>query len=420
MYYKRFLSPDGDPPRGNDSVVMTDEEFFATPIIGEDGSGAPPAPAPTPAPDPTPAPAPVSKPAPAAAAPAPKPASAPPADPPADPKKGENVDEFGDPLEEENDDPAPPNPDDPEPATTELELEEDPNDNPPPVDDPDEDNSWSSVGTDLGIKMKEDSYDSFKEGVNQLVEERAKVNVEKEYGPEGAALFDALKSGQLTIAQIQAPLLPYDEALNMTAEEKVTAVYSARNYNEAQIEKVLNGLKERGELDTFVLDYDNQIKLLRQQKYNDIITESSKKAQQSRAADEASVSELNKSVREELAKQTDLWGNKVSTKTLDIIAKRYEAGHYRKALTGDAKTIAKLLLIAELGDKAVEKIRLKAASEGKESDFSKLPGRESARAQSKGSQPRTTAAPNNDGPKKPFNSWSDINQEKVEVKHGEE
>lgn len=246
----------------------------------------------------------------------------------------------------------------------------------------DSESSWVNVAKEIGIELKEDSFDAFKTAQKEFIENQIK---EKEVALKQSKFEDEISSlplkeqvvmrgvkQGLTLEQINKPYDDIKELKSMSDADLVAKDFELMGYPQDLIEHKITKLTEDGELEISAkeirLILDKNLETL-DQKNLDAIKEieiaNNKKTEQ---AQEKAVSNI-KSTLDTIQTFMDA---PLSKKNKEYVVKQLEQGKYHSILKEDPKVAAEFILFKEFGQQAITNLKSKSIEEGRDKKAAKL------------------------------------------------
>ena len=236
-----------------------------------------------------------------------------------------------------------------------LEEEEKKPEEPKPGDVPKID--FLELGKELGLEVKDNTPDAFKEAHEQAVEAaKQKVEVDlTKFNDKEKIVIDWLHNGG-NLEDFFKPLMAFDSFLAQPDDEKVKEwLINEEGVDKAQVDERLNQIIEEGHFDAYVDKVDQTISGLREQKYNQVM----QSIKSTNDAYQASVQQTAIKERGELKTVLDqtkeFMGIPIPDNVKDILKREIDGGQFTKK-NDNAQTQMKARLFDLFGDKVLAKV----------------------------------------------------------------
>jgi len=242
-----------------------------------------------------------------------------------------------------------------------------------------EEGDWRAVAQDLGVSIKENSWEEFQNTFKEQfvpkaeLEQVAQLSKEKllaEFPPEIAAAIELASLG-IDKALIFEPTKQIDGWLSLESAALVREDLKARGFSEDSIDAKIEQLIENDKLERDANLIREELKIAREQTLQQRTQLVQQKTQErERVLLQAKEQEFTQ-LKQVLDNKQDFMGINVSKDAKEAIVRKIQAGVYDKKFSSPEFKL-NAILQEEFGAKIPEFIRTKAFNEGKMTEVKKL------------------------------------------------
>lgn len=242
-----------------------------------------------------------------------------------------------------------------------------------------EEGDWRGVGHDLGLSIKENSFESFQEAVKEQYVpkteyEKALQLSEKEvlakFKPEVAAAIELANMG-VPQELIFEPTKQIDGYLSLEDSALVREDLKAQGYTEELTDAKMEEMIEAGKVETAAkilrFELGKQKEAILQQRQQIVEQRTAEIAQVQRQTKEKE----NTQIKEALNNMSEFIGVPLTKEAKEVIAKKLQAGAYDKELSSAQLKVA-AILHKEFGQRFTEHMKNKFLNDGKMAEVKKL------------------------------------------------
>ena len=275
--------------------------------------------------------------------------------------------------------------------------------------------TWIETAKDLGLDVKEDSFEAFKESIEgkiQFAKEEGKkeavdISLDK-LAPEARNLFEFLNSDPNNkIEDYVKPLERYDNVLAMNDEAIVREDYKLMGWDEDRIDEKIERMKDADEIESKAYELRMTVQNLKNQAQHDILQDAKDRSLQAQQKyNEQSQKEI-KMVIDELDKTKTFMGYKIPENAHKHIKQQWESGEVRKAFQSNPQDVVEFMMWKYLGKSALAEISKAEYQKGRDGIQSKLHNIKAVNG-SEGSGLSEKRKVTND---KSFDAWDAITEE---------
>lgn len=284
---------------------------------------------------------------------------------------------------------------------------------------PEEESTWVGTAKELGLDVKEDSFEAFKTTFQEkLKAEREAGKAEAQdikldaFTPEARRVIEFLNADpKNAIDNFIEPLKVYDNVLAMNDEAIIREDLRLKNWDADKIDEKIESLKQDEKLDVEAYELRKTVENLREQAKQDIVQDAIARKQQNEQLIKETLQKEIKSVSDELDKTTTFMGFKIPESAKQHIKKQWESGEIRKAFQSNPKDVVEFMLNKYLGKLASAELKKNEFQKGRDSIQSKLHNVKETGTQGSG---RNDKKPIEKGGSS-FDAWDKITEEKVTV-----
>jgi hypothetical protein len=282
--------------------------------------------------------------------------------------------------------------------------------------------SWVDLGKDLGIELKENTFESYKEAVDKIKAEAkeagkaeaARIELEK-FNPEAQKVIEFLNSNpEASIQDFINPLQRIDQALTMDDESLLRADFEAKGWDQDKIDERLGFLSENGHLENEAYGLRKEIENVRAQTEVQLIEDAKAMQAYKQQQFEATQKQENESIINAIKEVKTFMGFKVPDAAKQYIQRQWETGEVRKAFQSSPKDVVEFMLNKYIGQEALKELKKTSFQKGRDEIQSKLHNTKELSA-SEGSGRREAK----DGSKRvgagAFDAWDNIETDKATV-----
>jgi hypothetical protein len=242
-----------------------------------------------------------------------------------------------------------------------------------------EEGDWRAVAQDLGVSIKENSWEEFQNTFKEQfvpksefekVEKLSREKILSEFSPEVAA---AIELANLGVPQdlIFEPTKQIDGWLALDSSALVREDLKARGYSDDVIDAKIEKLIEDDKLERDASLIREELKIAReqtlQQRTQIVQQKTEEKQRVQQQLKEQEFTQLTKA----LDNKQEFMGTQLSKEVKEAILKKAQTGAYDSVLS-DPSFKVEAILYKEYGQKMTEYIKTKAFSEGKLTEVKKL------------------------------------------------
>lgn len=257
---------------------------------------------------------------------------------------------------------------------------------------PEQESTWKDLGVDLGLDMKDDSYESFRAAYDEKLKQQPVADEEKVFNsriekldPEAKNLFEFLQNGGKLQDYIN-PIRQYDELLALSDEAIVTKSLELQKWDKDAIEKKLQLLKEEGKLDTEAYGLRKSVETAKTQRVSALEKQQADSSAAERTRESAKRNKEDVTIIESLNKVEKFMGGKLSKESRDVVAKRWQSGYYRQKFAEDPDFVINAILSYELKEQMLETTSKKSFDKGLHKNQDKLHNTKSLNSSEAGSR----------------------------------
>ena len=243
-----------------------------------------------------------------------------------------------------------------------------------------EENSWATVAKDLGIEVKEDSFDSFKASVEEriakAVEEgktqAAKIELEK-FTPEAQKVVEFLNANPgAKIDDFIAPLKAFDEVLALDNESILAQDLELKGLSAEEVQTKIEAWKDANMLDVEAKLLKNEILAVRANTEQQLIADAKAQQVYRYQQDQAAIKQENESIINAIKEVKTFMGFKIPESAKQYIQKQWESGEVRKAFQSNPGEVVQFMLNKYIGQEALKELKKTQFQKGRDEIQSKL------------------------------------------------
>lgn len=240
--------------------------------------------------------------------------------------------------------------------------------------------TWSTLGKDLGIELKEDSFESFKESIDTIKAqakeegkaEATKLEMEK-LTPQAQKAIEYLNANpQNTIEDFINPLKRIDEVLVLDNENLLRKDLEARGWEADRIEERISILTDEGKLESEAYGLRKELENVRATTEGQIVEDAKAEAAQRTTLLQQQYEKESKEVMNILAETKTFMGFKIPDNARQYIQKQWESGEVRKAFQSSSKDVVEFMLHKYLGQDALKELKKTSFQKGRDDIQGKL------------------------------------------------
>jgi hypothetical protein len=240
--------------------------------------------------------------------------------------------------------------------------------------------TWSTLGKDLGIELKEDSYEAFKESIDTIKQqareegkaEASKIELEK-LTPQAQKAIEYLNANpQNTIEDFINPLKRIDEVLVLDNESLLRKDFEARGWEADRIDEKMEILKDEGKLESEAYGLRKDLENVRATTESQIVEDAKNEAAARTTMLQQQYEKESKEVLNILAETKTFMGFKIPDNARQYIQKQWESGEVRKAFQSNSKDVVDFMLNKYLGQDALKELKKTSFQKGRDDIQGKL------------------------------------------------
>ncbi len=247
------------------------------------------------------------------------------------------------------------------------------------ADEKEETSSWQSLGKDLGLEVKEETYEAFVAAHAEKLKQAPAVNkeevlnevVESFADPEAKELFQFLQNKGKLQDYIN-PLQKYDETLALSDEAIVRKSLKLSGWEDDKIDKKVQLLKEEEKLDTEAYALRKQVEGAKEGVKSRIIQKQQQAANAEKERETAKKNKEDATIVEAINKVDKFMGGNLPKTEREKLAKRWNSGYYREKFANDPQFVVDAILAYELKDQMIDKATDKSFKNGRHENQEKL------------------------------------------------
>jgi len=285
-----------------------------------------------------------------------------------------------------------------------------------------EENSWATVAKDLGIEVKEDSFDSFKASIEERITkareegkaEAAKVDLEK-FSPDAQRVIEFLNNDpQAKLDDFIAPLKAFDEVLALDNESILRSDLELKGLNAEEVETKIESLKESNMLDVEAKLLKNEVLSERANTEQQLIQEAKMRQFQVVEKGKAELKKENESIINAIKEVKTFMGFKIPDSAKQYLQKQWETGEVRKAFQSNPTEVVQFMLNKYIGQEALKELKKTQFQKGRDEIQGKLHNTKEL-SSFEGSGRREKTVSKNQVGAGGFDAWDNIETDKPTV-----
>jgi hypothetical protein len=227
----------------------------------------------------------------------------------------------------------------------ELTLEDAPKGTPKASKEGEVETTWTEVAKEMGIELKEESYDSFKKALTEKVE----ANISK-YKPETQRLMKFAEAGG-DYKDFIEPFSKIDKVLSMSDADLAAHHFKIKKVDDAKAQARIERMAEDGELESFVEEIRDNLRGYRKDVENQIIDQKIKAQEAYELKQKNAFKDEAVHIKTALEKRKDFLGTPLKEENRAKIFEKYSKGDYEETFK-DPEVLADFLLFKEYGERA--------------------------------------------------------------------
>lgn len=218
--------------------------------------------------------------------------------------------------------------------------------------------SWKDVAKEVGLELKEDSFDELKSALEAKITD----NLSK-YEPETQRIIKFTESGG-SIDDFVEPFKKVDSLISMADADLVAQHFKVKQWDETKAQTKIEQMAESGELETFAEELRVSLKEYRNEVKDTIINERIKATEAHKAKMQNAYKDEAVKIKSTLEQTKEFLGTPLSEENRSKIAAKYANGDYENDFK-DPKVISDFLLFKEFGEKGINNLKKKLEYEVK-------------------------------------------------------
>jgi hypothetical protein len=281
--------------------------------------------------------------------------------------------------------------------------------------------SWVDLGKDLGIEIKENSFEAYKEAFDKVrtdaieagKKEAARIELEK-FTPEAQKAIEFLNANpEASINDFINPLKRIDEALSLDNESLLRADFVAKGWDADRIDERVQILSDNGTLESEAYVLRKDIENVRANTEMQLVEDAKAQGEYRRQQIQETQRKENESIIKVIQEVKTFMGFKVPDAAKQYLQKQWESGEVRKAFQSNPEEVVQFMLNKYIGKEAERELRKNQFQKGRDEIQSKLHNtKELNTTETSGRREPKQAAKAGAGA---FDAWADITTDNATV-----